>query len=498
MLSRKIASGAIWLVASKLATRFLDLVAMLIVARLLVPAEFGLFALAASVLLILNAVTDLSLSNAIIQMKDPPDAVYDTAFTLNFLRGLVIAAALAVISIPFASIYGDERLRAIILALAAVPLLKGLVSPRMAHLQRQLSFKPQFYLEAAGKIAAFVASILVAYFTRSYWALVAGMIATPAISSMISYRFAPYRPRFGLHDWKPIFSFSGWLTLSNAVNTLNWQADRFFIGGKLGTATLGQYTVGSELASLPTNAPILPIMQALYAGFARLAHDTARLRDAYMTSQCVVIAIALPISVTVSVFAYPILDLAIGPAWSQSAFVVQVLAPVFALQMLTAPAQSIAMATGRTRSIFTRDTVALLVRLPLIVLGMWVAGLPGVIWARVASGLFIIILNLALMKRILDVSILTQLLAPWRSFVSALALAACLIVVGDAFDLLSRVSLDRIPILVAAAVLGGLVYAVVHLGLWAIRKPKQSAEQKIIDMAVGLLRERALVKGHVK
>ena len=498
MLARKIAAGAIWLVASKLATRFLDLVAMLIVARLLLPAEFGLFALAVSVLLVLNAVTDLSLSNAIIQMKDPPDSVYDTAFTLNVLRGFAVAAALAAIAIPFASLYGDARLQAIILALATVPVLKSLVSPRMAHLQRQLSFKPQFYLEAAGKIAAFVASILVAYLTRSYWALVAGMIATPAISSMISYQFAPYRPRFGLHEWKPIFGFSGWLTLSNAVNTLNWQADRFFIGAKLGTATLGQYTVGSELASLPTNAPILPIMQALYAGFAKLAHDTVRLREAYMTSQCVIIAIALPISVTVSVFAYPILDLAIGPAWSQSAYVVQILAPVFALQMLTAPAQSIAMATGRTRSIFMRDTVALLVRLPLIVLGLWFAGLSGVIWARVASGLFIIILNLALMKRILDVSILSQLLAPWRSFVSALALALCLIVVGNAFDLLSRVTIDRAALLVATAVLGGVVYAVVHLGLWVLHKPEQSAEQKLLDMAVSILRERALVKGQAK
>ncbi|MEH6717861.1 MAG: lipopolysaccharide biosynthesis protein [Aurantimonas endophytica] len=498
MLSRKIAAGAVWLVASRLATRTLDLVAMLIVARLLLPAEFGLFALAASVLLVLNAVTDLSLSNAIIQMKDPDPAVYDAAFTLNVLRGILVAAALAAMSLPFAELYDDPRLQAILLALSAVPILKGLVSPRMAHLQRQLDFRPQFYLEAAGKVAAFLASVAVAYVTRSYWALVAGMIATPAISSIISYRLAPYRPRFGLQNWKPILGFSGWLTMSNAVNTLNWQADRLFIGGELGATTLGQYTVGSELASVPTNAPIMPIMQALYAGFAKLAHDVTRLREAYITSQCIVIALALPISVAVSVFAYPIIHLAIGPAWTPSAFVVQVLAPVLALQMLTAPAQSIAMSLGRTRSIFLRDTVSLMVRLPLIVVGMLVAGLPGVIWARVGSGLFIVILNLMLMKQLLGVSVTRQLLLPWRSFVSAIVMACVLVITGRSFGIMERVDLDRLPILVASCVFGALVYLVVHLSLWALTRPPQSAEKKLIDMATSLMRHRAVVEGQGK
>lgn len=493
MLSQKVASGAIWLVSARLATRVLDLLSMLIVARLLLPADFGLFALAATVLLILNAVSDLSLANALVQMADPQKPAYDTAFTLNLLRGCGLAMMLCAVAWPFADFYGDARLAPILLALALVPLLRGLSSPRMAHLQRALQFRAAFVFEAAGKSAAFVASVSVAFATQSYWALVAGLVAAPAISTLLSYRLAPYRPALGMTDWRPIFAFSGWLTLSNVVNTLNWQADRFFIGGQLGTTVLGQYTVGSDLASLPTNAPIVPIMQALYAGFAKLSHDAARLRAAYLASQCIVIALALPISVTVSVFAKTIILIAIGPEWASSAYVVQVLAPVFALQMLTAPAQSIAMVTGNTRSIFWRDVIALFIRLPLILAGMYLAGLEGVVWARVVSGCLIIVLNLLLIRRLLEVSVTQQLLAPWRSYLSGLAMGGFYIVAGSELGLLSMQDLWAVPQLLALAAVGAVLYGTVHMGLWAIARPRDSAEGKLLKMLPTRFRKQALL-----
>jgi lipopolysaccharide exporter len=480
MLAKKVATGALWLVGARLATKALDLVSLLIVARLLVPADFGLFALAATVLLVLNAVTDLSLLYAIVQMREPPDAVYDTAFTLSAARGLVLCGALVSVAWPFAELYGDPRLASIILALAAVPLLRGLASPRLAFLQRQMEFRPSFYLEAAGKAAAFVASITAAVLTRNYWALVAGMIAAPIISTLLSYRLAPYRPTFALSDWKPIFAFSGWLSLSNVVNTLNWQADRLFIGGQLGTAALGHYTVGSELATLPTNAPIMPIMQALYAGFAKLSDDLERLRTAYLASQCAVMAIAMPIAITVSVFAYTIVFVAIGQEWTTSAFVIQVIAPISALQMLTGPAQSISMVRGRTDAILRRDLAALGLRLPLILFGIYLAGLEGAVWARIVP--IRIGLNLMLMKSMLDLSVFRQLLAPWRSYLSGLALAVMLVTVGSHLDLLAATDIWVLPQLICVAAAGFALYAVVHLGLWSITQPANSAERKLLDI----------------
>lgn len=481
MLASRIAKGAIWLVGARLATKTLDLVAMLIVARLLVPADFGLFALAATVLLVMEAVTDLSLSNAIVQMHEPPEAVYDTAFTLNLARGLIVFVVLLAIASPFAHFYGDPRLSPIISAVAAVPVLRSLASPRLAHLQRQLIFRPIFYLESAGKIAAFAASVTAAILTRSHWALVAGMIANPAISTLFSYMVAPYRPAFGLRDWKPIFAFSGWLTLSNTVNTLNWQADRLFIGGQLGPGVLGQYTVGSELASLPTNAPIQPMMQALYAGFSKIKGDQDRLRAAYLLSQSFVLAVALPLGVVVSVFAYPIVDLTVGPDWPITALVLQVLTPVLALQMITGPAQAIAMVTGNTSRIFVRDVWMLIVRLTLIVVGISLAGIVGIIVARVASGLFIVELNISLVKRILGLGVASQLASPWRVYISSIVLALLLYLLGHELNVLGVARPADIPTIATVIAVSLPAYALCNFGLWLFGRPANSIEAKVIS-----------------
>lgn len=482
MLSHRVAIGAVWLVGARLSTKFLDLIGMLIVARILTPADFGLFALASSVLLIVSAVSDLSLSDAIVQMQNPDDRIYDTAFTLGLARGLLLAAILCALALPFAHLYGDGRIAPILFSLAGVPILRGLSSPRMASLQRTLQFRPVFILETVGKFGAFTASVAISYLTQSYWALVAGIITTPLLWGVFSYRYAPYRPAFALVGWRQFVSFSGWLTLSNAVNTVNWQSDRFFIGGRLGTAVLGQYTVGSELASLPTNAPVLPVMQALYAGFAQMASDLPRLRTAYLTSQCVVMALALPIALSVAAFATPIIVFAIGPEWLQSATVVQILAPVFAVQLLTAPAHSIAMSTGQTKSIFRRDVLAFAIRLSAILAGLWAAGFIGLVWARVFSGSALVLLNLLLMQRILGISLLAQLLAPWRSFLSGALMTAFMIEGGRYFDVFNGTGLPNILLVGILAVLGFCVFYASHIALWAINKPVVSAERKLLDI----------------
>ncbi len=480
MLAKRIAVGALWLVGARLATKSLDLIAMLVIARILVPADFGLFALAATVLLVTEAVTDFSLANAIVQMREPPDDVYDTAFTLNTARGLVLSGVLLSVAWPFATLYDDARLAPIITVLAAVPILRGLASPRMAFLQRQLQFRPAFQLEAAGKVGAFVASVVAALLTRSYWAFVAGMIAAPAVSALLSYWLAPYRPKFGLSHWRPIFAFSGWLTLSNAINTLNWQADRLFIGGQFGNDTLGQYTVGSELASLPTNAPVHPLMQALYVGFSKLSGDRERLQGAYLISQSGVLGIALPIGILVSIFAYPIVEVTVGASWSTTAFVLQALTPILALQMVTGPAQAIAMVTGNTSSIFRRDVMMFLMRITLIVVGMLLAGFPGIVYARIGSGLFIIILNLSLVRKIIGISVARQIMSPWRLYISGIATAACAYLTGREFGVLEHVELSDFLSIGAIAAASLLVFAICDLTLWWLVKPKQSLESAIL------------------
>src|SRR6187401_3511979 len=131
MLARKVFLASAVLSGGRLAIRFLDLIAALLVARFLTPAEFGLVSLAIALLMTLRALTELPVSEALVRGEDLTRDDIDTAFTLSLLRGLTVAALLAAAAWPMGRIYEDLRLVDLTLVLAIAPLAMALRSPQL-------------------------------------------------------------------------------------------------------------------------------------------------------------------------------------------------------------------------------------------------------------------------------------------------------------------------------------------------------------------------------
>src|SRR6266446_2754021 len=117
-IRRRTTVGATIMIASRLAARCIDLAALAVLGRLLSPADFGLVAIAMSVMMIVEAITELPVGQAIVRLSVVTKAHYDTAFTICFLRGAGVALILFALSWPLAQIYGDDRLIGLVCALA--------------------------------------------------------------------------------------------------------------------------------------------------------------------------------------------------------------------------------------------------------------------------------------------------------------------------------------------------------------------------------------------
>ena len=115
---------------------------------------------------------------------------------------------------------------------------------------------------------------------------------------------------------REFFSFSAWLTAGQIVNTLNWRFDYLLIGKMLGGTALGYYSVGSNLAMMPTREATAPLTQTIYPGFSSIRDDPARLAAAYQRVQALVAAIALPAGIGVAVIADPLVRLTLGEKWA--------------------------------------------------------------------------------------------------------------------------------------------------------------------------------------
>lgn len=482
----QLAKGLMWLTAAKFCVNMLTFVSTLVLARLLTPEDFGLVALATTMLTIVGSMTDLSLASALVHHRAPTDRHFSTAWTLNFGRALLIGMLFCAAAPFVASTYDEPRLRDIMFALGASIVISGLSNPKVVALTKKLIFWQEFALTVSQKVAGFLVGIAVALTYQTYWALVAATLASQLTGVVLSYVVLPFRPRFSLHDVRGLWSFSIWLTLGKVVNTLNFRLDHLLIGSYIGRPALGFYSVGDNIAAMPTREVVGPIESTLFPGFAQIAHDPERLRRAYRSAQTLLTAIALPLGFGVALLAHPLVLLTMGEKWLPAVQIIHVLACVFAVQTMCSPLQPLAMAMGQTKMLFTRDLFTFGVRVPLVVGGMFLGGLTGVIYGRVIANVVGICVNMTMVKRLIGTPVLEQLSANRRSLFSTLAMVIVVTVVQRLTGVSQTTSALVWSICVSVAV-GLASYGAVNLVLWRAAGLVDGPEREMLRMARKLL-----------
>ena len=480
-MKKRLARGAVWLAAAGVLVNLTSFANTLLLARLLVPGDFGLVAIGTTVATVIMSLTELSLSSALIHHKDPQDDHFHSAFTLNLARAVLIAAVIMIAAIPTSRVYNDPRLVTIMLVISATTVLGGLLNPKLVVFSRDLVFRQDFIVNVSQKLCAFIAAASVAILYHSYWALVAGTIAMRLSALILSYLLIPYTPRIRLTRVRELLSFSVWLSLGQAVNTLNWKLDQLAVGYFLGNAPLGYYTVGDTLAYLPTREATTPLAQTLFPGFARLTNDLSRLRQAYQHAQSVLFAVAWPIGCGFVIIAKPFIILTMGARWVPAIIIVQLLAGVFAFQNLAESLQPLAMALGETRRLFGRDVINLTIRIPLIVVGFALGGLIGIVYARCISSVTGTLVNMLFVRRLIDLPLRAQLAVNMRAFLSVVVMAAGATLIGEAMG----EGNDRIFLCAKIAAMvgaGACLYALAMYALWRGAGRPAGLEWEVVNM----------------
>jgi PST family polysaccharide transporter len=482
MLARKVFVASAVLSTGRLAVRFLDLIAALLIARFLTPADFGMVSLAIALLMTLRAVTELPVSEALIRSEDLTRADIDTAFTLSLLRGLTVAGLLAAAAWPMARIYDDPRLADLTMALAIAPLAMAVRSPQLVKFSRAVNYVPATVLDIGTRLAGFAASVALVLASGSYWALIVGLVVPPIIAAPISYLVAPYRPRLSLASWKAILAFAGWVSLSRLIATANSEIDRFFIGGVLDKAAVGFFAMGRSVATTASWAIGMPLMQAMFPGFARIQSDRSRVQAAYLKGQGLVVATVMPLGFGLGLVAQPLVALALGDQWQPVAQVIAVLAPVGALATMTMPVHAVVLALGRPKPLVVRDFLAMVLGIPAVIVGALWFGLMGAVYARMLGSLVQVLLNLQILKRTLGLSVTTQLGNSWRSAVAVGAMSGVLLAFRPLAD--GNGTVGQVVELAAATGLGAISYLAVHGLLWLIAGKPFGPERLVLDWAV--------------
>lgn len=474
-LGRQMAKGAAWMVFMQIAIRVIGVISMVILARLLVPADFGLIALAMMVYGLIEVFGQFGFDVVLIQNQQAGRQHYDTAWTLTVIRNTVIAGILVAGAPLAASFFDEPRLQAIFYWLAAAAFVEGFANIGVVNFRKDLEFHKDFVFMVGAKLGTFAIAVPLAFAWQNYWALVAGIVAGAFIRVALGYAMQPYRPRASLAAWREIMSFSKWLLLNNVSHFVFTRADTFIIGKISGAQLLGLYSIAYEISNLPTSELLAPIRRAIYPGYAKLGSRPEVLRENFVETLAMIVAIALPVAVGIGLIADPLVRVALGDKWIGAIPIIQILAIYGVLNVCSANIWPVYLALGKPELYALVMGTGAVAVVPLLLIGTNISGIIGAAWAITAASSIMLALNSGLILRVLSLSIVGIYLAIWRTFAAAAVMA--IFVLGLQFFWPAVSSFGANSVLLFTSIFWGAVfYFGAHLLFWRISGSPRGVE----------------------
>jgi len=482
-----IARGAAWMVLLRLFDRSLGLISTTVLARLLVPADFGLVAMAMSVIAVIELATAFSFEIALIQKPAPEREHFDTAWTLNIIIAMLGALVTVALARPAASFYGAPRLGPVMWAIAGAWLISGFENTGTVNFRREMNFSAEFRWMASKRVLSFVATMIAAFTFRSYWALVIGMATSRIGGVVISYVVQPFRPRLSLSTARELVGFSGWMLANNMAIVVFSRLPQIYVGRVLGAKTLGAYAVSSEIAQMVHTELVAPINRSMFPGYARLAHDADAFRRVCVEATAVILLIVLPVSAAVAVLAGPMVRVLLGEQWGEAVPIIRVLAFSGAIAALNSNNLSAYIALGRPHipTIFLAARVLIFAAI-LMALSSTPSAVA-VASAELVASLGSLLVSLPMLLSMLRLTVRDYVATMWRPLIASALGAAAVHTAIDALEQSGSFSIAALELLFGL-LLGAMLYPLLLWMLWRVSGRPEGAETSIARRASDLIR----------
>ncbi len=462
--------------------RSIGLISTLILARLLIPADFGIVAMSMSVIAALQVITAFGFDVVLIQNQEATRKHYDTVFTLNVLLGIGISVAIVVAAPLTASFYSEPDVRLPMLILAFGVFCRSFENIKVVDFRKDLEFRKEAILRISQKLSGFAVTIPLAFYLRSYWAMISGMLFMWIFSVLLSYYMKPYVPRFSLSKVKEIFSFSAWLLVNNLMIFITHRFSDFFVGRRLGAGPLGILNMSVEVAATPATQLIASVNRAVYPGYAKLAADKAELARTYLSVICAISVVAVPIGLGIAAISDLIVPILLGNKWLDATPLLALLGVYSVVGALNSNTGYLFYALAMPRHLTYFELVHILVLIPSMFYFVGERGIVGVAWAMLFANCVSLPFIVILASRYVPFGLGSFLNRIWRSL-----LAGAIMYFAVREFLRADLDLPDIIVLLLAIVVGALTYVAALFCLIRIFASRLNAEWQLVKHAATLV-----------
>lgn len=450
--------GGFWVSLSSIGVNGIAFVRSIVLARLLVPEVFGLMSICLIVIRGLEVFTQTGFGQALIQRKSSFSEARDTAFTLLVIRGLILCGLLFFISPLIAGFYRREVLDSAIKVIAISFAFGGFKNITTIDYQKELDFKYLIYLEQITNLLNFIIVIILAYMTRSLWALVVGHVIASAVNTAASYVIIPPRVKF---KWdkkiaRELISYGKFITGLSIVLFVGTELDNALIGKIVGLEVLGYYVLAFSIANLLTAHIAKLISGVMFPTYSKLQDDLLQLKSFYLWVIRLVAILVIPAAIGTILLSPEIIRVVYGERWFPAVIPLQILVTFGSIRAFAAINGFVFNGIGKPNYDFWTGLTRLII-LSIIIYPLTVYfGIEGTAIAVTLAIAFQFVIGNHLIAKVIHLRTIEVMKVFYKPVIFSLVMGGTIYLI--------KINIGEIEIikLVSIIVVGGIVYSILN------------------------------------
>ena len=451
---QKTISNFLWRFAERCGAQLVTFIVSIVLARILMPEDYGTVALVTVFTTIMQVFVDSGLSTALIQKMDADDLDFSSVFYFNFVVCIILYLIMFLAAPYIASFYGMPELVPIVRVISLTIVISGVKGVQQSYVSRNMLFKRFFYATLGGTVFSAFLGIAMAYAGFGVWAIVAQQLSNTAIDTLILWITVKWRPKL-MFSWdrlKGLLGF-GWKMLCSALLDTIYNNLRSLIIGKVySSADLSYYNEGKKFPNLIVTNINTSIDSVLLPAMSNEQDDKDRVKNMTRRSIMVSCYIMAPLMIGLACCASKIVTIVLTEKWLPCVFFLQIFCITYMFYPIHTANLNAIKAMGRSDLFLKLEICKKVVGLVLLFSTIFIS-VEAMAYSLLISTLTSMIINSWPNKKLLDYSFLEQM----KDIVPSILLAVGM---GVAVYMIGFLPVPALPLLLIQVIFGGMIYIV--------------------------------------
>lgn len=353
--------GFSWVGAFRLASRLVSFLRTIILARLLLPFDFGLFGIVSLVLAFLDILTEVGVTFVLVREKDWDQDFINTAWSISIIRGFFGALVIFGTARFLGFFFHTPQVTPLLFLSGFVPLIRGFINPAESKFQKDLLFEKEFQLKFSVFVFDSLISVILVVLSRSAQGLVCGLIAGAILELILSFVMVKPIPQLTLNPryFRKIIAQGKWITALGVLNYFFTQGDNLVVGKFLNSQALGLYQMAYKIAILPITEIADVVARVTFPVYTKIVEDKARIKKAFWKTTLGISLLTVPVGLVLFFYSRTIVEILLGKTWLDAVPVLRILSIFGVIKAISSPTLTLFLSMGKQKFVTIITLVSL-------------------------------------------------------------------------------------------------------------------------------------------